>query len=212
MFKELKGSGQTGKAIVKFLKSKDAGRVVVKGNKEEGALGTFTSNSRSTIPKFGPDGNEISGEKEVRINHPEISNDFSDATEIGGVLNIDLKGINEIRENPFDTFVEEATHAALFGAEATANGSNLNVDLPGGNDEFTAKAIVGQIENESGRKISAYSNDSKARAFGVQAFRSKSAAGFYPAALSWQKDQTGIYRRRRLTDKVPSFLKQLLKN
>lgn len=212
MFRGLMQSGETGRAIVRFLKSERSGRIVLKTEESSVAGGTFTSNARITQGKVDEGGN-FTGEKgdPARL-HPEIAADFPDESEIGGVLNIDLKTLKSVDINPYHAFIEEAAHAAIFSTEANSNGSNLDVDLPRGNDEFAAKAIVGQIERESRTKIPDYNNDQSARRFGVQAFTNKSAAGFFPAAVQWRSEQTGLYGTSRIEDKVPTYFLQIIKN
>ncbi|MCG8311566.1 MAG: RHS repeat-associated core domain-containing protein [Cytophagales bacterium] len=75
----------------------------------------------------------------------------------------------------------------------------------------TAKAIVGQIEQESGREITDFGNDKTARAYGRNAFRNKSSKGFYENLLKWQSEQTGRYKNTRTNSKIPVLLKKLIK-
>lgn len=192
LFKELRRSSETGKAVAKFLKSKKSGRIVLRAGPKTSGYASFTSNWQISSPETDTEGNETGRTKYDRT-HPETEPDFSNASETGGALNVDFQGLKDSREpSAFDSFVEEAAHAALFGTAAKENGSNIDVDLPKGNDEFSAKAIVGQIEKEY-RPITNYSNDAIARAFGVQAFANKSAVGFYPAALKWRSEQSFPY-------------------
>lgn len=211
LFRELKNSGATGKAIVQYLKGKDSGRIVLTASGASN-LGSFTSNSRSTTYNHDLETGDRKEATGTELNHPELKENFNfKDDEIGGVLNIDIQGIKDIKEKPFDVFAEEATHAAMFSKEAQSNGSNVDVPLLKGNDEFFTKAIVGQIEKESGGSIVSFSNDSAARQFGTQAFSTGNSSGFYPAMEKWKSDNTGYYRGS-INENVPTLFKQLIKN
>lgn len=211
LFRQLRNSGPTGKAIVQYLKGKASGRIVLTAN-EAPVPGSFTANSRSTRYNYDLETGESKGAAGIDSNHPELKEKYKfKENEIGGVLNVDIKGTKEMWQKPYDAFVEEAAHAAIFGKEARAHGSNVDVHLFKGNDEFTAKAIVGQIEKESGGSIVSFSNDETARQFGVSAFSTHSSAGFYPALEKWKTENADSYRGS--TDSsVPTLFQQLIKN
>ncbi|MBX2898874.1 MAG: RHS repeat-associated core domain-containing protein [Cyclobacteriaceae bacterium] len=210
MFKQLENSGAVGKAISQFLKSSESGKIVLTAN-SDGYLSSFASNERSTVAPIIDDetGNTIK-EGGITRAHPEIKEYFRNSKKIGGVLNVDLKTMKDIGIPSFDAFVEEAAHAALFSKEARKNGSNLDVPLLGGNDEFTAKAIVGQIEKESGSPITDFSKDASARQYGVNAFMNREAGNYYQSLQNWQTQQTGVYKSRANDGRVPIFFIQLI--
>lgn len=213
MFRELRKSGETGKAIVKFLKSKDSGRIVLTANDDSSNPGTFTSNSRKSLYNYDSEsGDRLGKSSETERVHLETSDLFKNPNEVGGILNVNLPTLKAIKDNPYSAFVEEAVHAAIFGFEAKKSGSNLDIHLPAGNDEFTAKAIVGQIEKESKREIVDYSNDKPARVYGVQAFQNRSTDGFYENLVNWQSQQSGTYKRRYSDQTIPSLFKKLVSN
>jgi hypothetical protein len=198
-FREMKGMGETGKSTVKYLKSKESGKIVLT-NKENGTLGSFRKNERVT--------NELGGEP------MNLTLDGFKPDQIGGELNVDLETVKAIGEKPIDVFVEEAAHAAINSMEANTEGNNIDIGskIGRGTDEFTAKAIVGQIELESGRKIQQFANDEPARAWGRETFRTGSTQGFFQAAENWRSQQTGTYRNAALGTRVPALLKKLIKN
>ncbi len=166
-FRELKKSGETGKAIVKTLKSKKTGKITLAAENSF-KPGTF-------------DGNK------------QMSNPFADelvgTTDIEGTINLNLDMLNTFGINPTDALVEEAVHAANYLTEVDAKGNNLDIDLKRGNDEFSAKAVVGQVEKEMGRKITQFTKDDIPRNWGRNAFSSKSTSGFYKSMKKWQKEK-----------------------
>jgi hypothetical protein len=189
-FRELKDSGKTGRTIVKFLKSKESGRIQLTANAEGIRPGSFDAN-------LNLDGKGAGG-------LPGFDKD-----EIGGILNMNFELTNLITENPVDVLVEEAAHAALNSAECVENGSNSK-GLASGNNEFTAKAIVGQIEKEIGRNIPDFGKDRTARMYGRQAFSSGSTNDFFQNIFQWRSQQISSYKNSRIDERIPVLLKKLI--
>jgi RHS repeat-associated protein len=202
LFREMSRMGPTAKAVVKFLKSKDSGTIRLLNKPVNSGLGVTEPSERVT--------NELGGDP-IALNM-----DGLDEEAIGAEITVDLQGMKDIRENPLDVLVEEAAHAAIYSAEANFQGDNMNLksNIGRGTNEFTSKAIVGQIEKESGRKITDFTSggDAPAREWGRNAFANQSTAGFFDAARNWRDKQTNYYRNGSLGNRIPAFLRRLIKN
>lgn len=188
---DIKKSGETGKQMVKYLNSKESGRITVSSRAESvGILGSFAENLN------------IGGEGWGGV--PGFKQD-----EIGGNLNLDLDKIALFREKTADVAVEEVAHAVLNSAEARAVGNNGDESsFLTGNREFAAKAIVGQVEKEQGSPIQMYSGDQTARFWGINAFAKKSTEGFMKAAQQW-RSESGSYTGVKINANVPVGISRL---
>jgi hypothetical protein len=128
----------------------------------------------------------LTAENSLRIasfdGNRQMSNPFADepvgTNKIEGTINLDLDMLNNISVNPTDALVEEAVHAANYLTEVETKGDNLDIDLKRGNDEFSAKAVVGQVEKEMGRTITQFTKDNTARNWGEMHFQAKVLLAF----------------------------------
>ena len=208
--RDLRKSGATGRSLVQFLRSEDAGRVILTAEEGSGGTaGSFSGNewilNDSFDEGFGPV-KEYTNEKMQRKYFSENEN------EKGGVLNIDLELVRFADADPMEVLVEEATHAGNYAVAVDEAGGNIDVNLASGDDEAAAKAVVGQVEHESGRSFMMFSNDRGIRNWGINAFSSKSVSGFGVAARSWKADQTSKgYKQMLVRGRVPSFFGRLIK-
>ncbi|MCC5932102.1 MAG: hypothetical protein JJU28_22845 [Cyclobacteriaceae bacterium] len=127
--------------------------------------------------------------------------------EIGGIINVDVSSVLNFYElnNITDVLLEEVMHAAIHSMEALAMGGIQNVDIPRGNDEFTAKSIVGQVEKEIGREITQFTPEEIARTFGRSAFERGSTDGYHQKMKEWQNAQTGSYKSAKTNSNIPSL-------
>src|SRR5688500_17547054 len=86
--------------------------------------------------------------------------------------------------------------------------------LPGtANTEVEAKAIVGQIQQESKRPLWTNGVNAGADAFGRQAFQTRSVNGYFDALKQWHTNPnlSFSYQARRKTDSQPALVIKLVK-
>ncbi|UII35045.1 hypothetical protein LVD17_14640 [Fulvivirga ulvae] len=199
-------SSSTYKNLYKQLKKSD-NRYVIKATNEKSNTGaSFEGNFSSIID--GPDG------ETTNFQNPATADDFATG-EKGGVINLNFGGIMEGESKKTqaeflgDFAVEEVVHAAQYD---DLNRSNETNPLPGtANTEFEAKAIVGQIKSESKKSLYTSTADKSANAFGVNAFRTGSTAGYGAALKTWHTNPSlsPAYQIRRRTNADPSLLIRL---
>lgn len=200
-----KSSG-TYKNLYKQLKKSDNRYVIKADNNTNSTTGaSFDGNWSTTLE--GPDGESLT------IQNPATANDFA-ADEKGGTITLNF-GIVDVLDKKDqasvlgDFAVEEVVHAAQYD---NANGGS---NAAPANEEFEAKAIVGQIKSESRRGMWTTAVDQIAHDFGTNAFKTGiiNANEYQKSLKRWHTDPRlkPYYSKRRRNNVMPSLLNRLIK-